>query len=186
VTQYGPTAFNSAAHPDGLEDCGPAAIVMAGAAMGAIACPSPDAAEDAIRKARDDSRGAPTPRSGDTSEIEMVQGLAAISIAAGRLPRTELDHLGIDAALDRGHMVLAAGDPRNAWGLPLDRAGAYLHHFGATDHFGHWVVIFERASDGTYVIGDPLSVTGVIGVEASSLDTYLTDGAAMAGAVEVR
>jgi hypothetical protein len=192
VTQWGPTRFNAAGMPDGADDCGPTTLVMVGATRGIIASPTPDSAEDAIRRMRDLAHGGRTPQSAPTYGPMMLAGLAANDLFATDLvldhAASDADLAVIDESLANGDLVLVAGDPGNAWGRALDRRHAYLHTYDVApdkDRFGHWVVVFETTDSGLYVIGDPLSTAGVVEIAREQLRTYLADGGMLAGAIAV-
>jgi hypothetical protein len=186
TTQWGPTAFNSAGAPYGYDDCGPTSLLMTAAYLGYLARPNPSDAEAGINYARYLTRGDVSTESGATYLPMMVTGFTALDASASELDTTIA---AVDAALENGAVVPIAGDPKNAWGLELDGKGEYLHHYtsAADDTFGHWVVIFGRATDGErYVVGDPLSTIGTIKVTATEVRRYwadyltLDDGAAAA------
>jgi hypothetical protein len=196
VTQWGPTSWNSAGHPDGFMDCGPTSLLMAGTFLGVLPPVTPDGAEDAIRHVRDLTRGAPTPVSGATHTPLMVRGATAIGLDATTLATTAS---AVHAALDRGHLAVIAGDPRTSWGLGLDARGGYLHHYGAPgpipvpadgqndrDHFGHWVLAFGLTPEGRIIVGDPLSTVGTIEVDDAAIDAYFAEWPAKVAALELR
>jgi hypothetical protein len=182
LTQWGPTAYNAAGHPDGFADCGPTSLLMAGAYLGLVAHPPPARAEASIRWMRGLTRGEPTPVSSGTHVVMMLQGIEAIGAKGTRLWK---DFDAVMASLRRGNTVLIAGDPREAWGLSLDARGEYLHHYRAADGFGHWVVAFGFAPDGRVIIGDPLSTIGTIKVAPARIKQYLLDGGRSSAAIEV-
>jgi hypothetical protein len=175
VTQWGPTRFNLAGHPDGYDDCGPTSLLMATAYLGYVARPTPADAEAGIRYMRDLINGGPTPESVPTTTQNMLNGLAALRAQAYSDAPTVLV---VDDVLTAGGVVLAGGDPKNAWGLSLDSEGHYLHHYVSApgDVFTHTVVVFGYASDGVrYVVADPLSTIGAIKVTAAQIQQYLSD-----------
>jgi hypothetical protein len=196
TTEWGPTPYNSAGHPDGFSDCGPASLLMAGSFRGLLAAPTPTGAEDAIRHVRDLTRGAPTPQSGPTFAVMMMRGASAIGMTATRLATKASD---VRASLERGSLAVIAGDPRTGWGFDLDAQHGYLHHYGAPgpipppadgqndrDHFGHWVLAFGLASDGKIIIGDPLSTVGTIEVTDEAIEQYFVEWPAKSAALELR
>jgi hypothetical protein len=195
TTEWGPTPFNAAGHPDGFSDCGPTSLLMAGAFFGFLEPPTATGAEDMIRHVRDLTRGEPTPASGPTFVPMMVRGAAAIGMTGSRLPIHASD---VRAALERGSLVVLAGDPRTAWGFDLDAQKSYLHHYGApgpipppadgkndVNHFGHWVVAFGLSPSGSVIIGDPLSTTGTIEVTDDAIDQYFVEWPAKSAALEL-
>jgi hypothetical protein len=168
---------------------------MVGSYLGVLEPPTPSTAEDAIRSMRDLTRGAPTPLSGPTHVPMMQRGAAAVGLRADSIDTTSQ---AVRGALDRGNLAVIAGDPRTAWGLGLDSAGEYLHHYGAPgpipppangandqDHFGHWVLVFGYSPDGRIVVGDPLSTVGTIKVDPANIDEYFVEWPAKSAALEL-
>jgi hypothetical protein len=184
ITQWGPTRFNAAGHPDGYDDCGPTSFYMAASFLHYVSLATPVTAEGDIRYARNLTHGGPTPVSTATWGNQDIAGFHALGAAAYPLAPALA---GIDAVLVHGGVVLAMGDPRNAWGLVLDGRGQYLHHYDSSpdDHFGHTVVIFGRTSTGDYIIGDPLSTIGVFHAAAPYVERFFSDYGSLAEAVEV-
>jgi hypothetical protein len=177
LNQWGPTRFNSAAHPFGYMDCGPTSAVMALCALGIIPHPGPSAAEAVItweRNLERNIRPTTTPTMSGPTYLPMedqglIQSGAAVAVRQRSLP-------AIDAALARGSVVLVPGDPREAWGLRASANGNYLHHYDPSnpkDRFGHWVVIFGKSADGNYIVGDPLQSNGAIARAPFQVRTYL-------------
>jgi hypothetical protein len=186
VSQWGPSPFNAAGHPDGYEDCGPTSLVMAASWFGLEAAPGAEDAERAIRDMRARTRGAPAPVSGPTYTPMMLRGLGSLGLAAEEVAPNIAE---IDDVLARGGVALVAGDPGFAWGRGLDGEHAYLHHYGgpnpALDRFGHWVIVFGYSGLGGYVLGDPLSTIGAVTVTASQIETYIVNGGAKSAAIAV-
>jgi hypothetical protein len=186
TTQWGPTQFNSAGAPDGYSDCGPTSLLMGAAYFGLMAPPTPETAESEIRKVRDLTRGQPTSYSGPTySPMMILQGAQALGATIVRIAANSAN---VVSALEKGELVLMAGDPRTSWGYQLYTQGNYLHHYGTpgqippptngvedVDHFGHWVIAFGVSPTGQIYVGDPLSTIGTIEVTGAAVDQYFTE-----------
>jgi hypothetical protein len=193
--EWGPTQFNSASHPDGYADCGPASLLMAAAYFGLRGPITPEMAESEIRDVRNLTRGKLTPVSGPTYSPMMIRGASALR---ARVTRIGANAANVAAAIKSGALVLMAGDPRTSWGFKLDSEGKYLHHYGApgpilppangvgdVDHFGHWVVAFGTSADGEFYVGDPLSTIGIIEVTGTAIDQYFSEWPFMTDALAI-
>ena len=173
TTQWGPTRWNTAAHPDGWNDCGPTTALMALAALNVAPLEPPASVEAQIMDMRALMHPGSTTSSATYTPM-LISGFEQSGVVAGRVPATLA---GVDAALAHG-VVAIGGDPRDAWGKRLSDQGAYLHRYGASDHYGHWVLVLGHASGGRYVVNDPLSVNGAIVVSGSAIERYFADGIA--------
>jgi len=193
--EWGPTPFNSAGHPDGYADCGPASLLMAVTYLGLLEPFTSATAESDIRNVRNLTRGQPTPMSGPTYAPMMIQGGTALG---AKVMSIKASSASVLAAIHAGALVLLAGDPRTSWGFQLDLQKKYLHHYGApgpippptnglsdVDHFGHWVIAFGISPTNQIYIGDPLSTIGVIEVTASAIDQYFAEWPIMTGALAI-
>jgi hypothetical protein len=180
ATEWGPTRFNAAGHPDGYDDCGPTSLLMAAAYLGYYPAATAATAEADIRHMRDLTRGAPTNASSGTPTPMMLTGIAALG-ARGRNDTATIDK--VNAVLDAGGIVILGGDPKFAWGEALDDRGDYLHHYSgaADDVFDHWVAVLGYSSTGWYVIADPLSTIGAIDVRADQIEAFWSDSGTLDG-----
>jgi hypothetical protein len=175
LSQAGDTPFTSGGMPDGLNDCGPTAALMALAVLGFIERPSPEDALATIEDMRQSINSSWTTSTTMTLD-EVVIGIRdKLADGTDLSPRT-VDQ--IDAALDRGNPVIAGGYPLRAWGLELINAGNYLHNNRNKDP-AHFVAVLGRSErldengNSYYLVADPLSKTGVIEVSREELSTFL-------------
>jgi hypothetical protein len=145
---------------------------MAASCLGLMPQPTPGTAEAEIEHMRLVMHPGST-ASMPTHPPQIAQGLA--SIGASLLP-LGMDLASIDSSLGRGHPVLLAGDPKQAWGLAMANQGNYLATYRAVADFGHWICIFGKTNNGLYVVGDPLSKIGAMTVTGSQLETFVADG----------
>jgi hypothetical protein len=183
ATQWGPTPWNSAAHPAGYLECGPTSLLVVASSLGLVEPPTAATAEADISVMRDLTRGKATPQSGPTWQPLLIHGLKSIGAKAQPVPMTLA---AVDTCLAAGGRMVIAGRP-NAWGPLLDQKGQYLHHYGnkAADQFGHWVSVLGKTADGLYIVADPLSRAGCIAVDGSALQRFWKDGASLSAAVAV-
>jgi hypothetical protein len=190
VTEWGPTAYNTAPAAANDDDAGPTTLVMVVAARGVITAPSSSTAEAAIVSMRNLAHGGPTPTAAPTTAAMLLVALGASKLTADDM---DLDATSLAQDIEQINGVIAdhcfvhvAGDPGNAWGRALDAAGHYLHHYaGASDTFSHWITIFGRDAQGAYLVGDPLAKTGVFTASVTQLQTYLSDGGTASAGINV-
>jgi hypothetical protein len=192
VTEWGPTAYNTAPPAANDDDAGPATLVMVVAARGVITAPSSSTAEAAILSMRNLAHGGPTPTAEPTTTAMLLVALGASKLTADNMYLTgaassiEQDIAQINGVINDRCYVHVAGDPGNAWGRSLDAAGHYLHHYtSASDTFTHWITIFGRDATGAYLVGDPLAEKGVFVASAAQLETYLSDGGTASAGINV-
>ena len=195
VTQWGPTPFNASGHPDGYADCGPSALLMGAAALGIVDPPTANSSLAEIRHMRALIRGEATTVSSATYSPMMIRGAEALLLKPRRIMTNSS---GVRSAIQNGEIALISGDPRTSWGLELDSAHRYLHHYGAggpiphpdkptsnVDHFGHWVIVFGMSSKKGFYIGDPLSIGGVIEVSSEAIDQFFAEWPFMTDALAI-
>lgn len=177
VTQWGEPgqdAFNSGGTRFGFNDCGPASGVIALSALGLVPHPGAQGAMGAIDRVRDAALGRDTTQSERMGFDTLKRGVEAQgattsyvvpSAAGGR------DLSGINAALARGNPVIVGGDPKTAWSQDLARRGDYLDNDGQVG--GHFVTVSGRASNGNYIVNDPLHARGAMEVTPAQLTGFL-------------
>ncbi|MBS2030908.1 MAG: peptidoglycan-binding protein [Deltaproteobacteria bacterium] len=170
LSQWGPTPWNSAqGAPYGYEDCGPTSCAMVLSSLGLIAHPSPADAEKTIDAMRDAALGYNSTHSQDTDDSELVKALKANGAQA--VDVAPVTQQAVDAALAEGHpLIIGSGDTWAAWGKQQCLDGKYLNH---QNPGGHYVTVLGRASDGNYIVGDPLSSVGAIEATPAQLKTLL-------------
>jgi len=173
LTQWGPNRWNSARPVWGFDDCGPTSSLMALAALGHLNPVAPALAWSWIGWMRDLEEGYHTTSSIKTDLGHLMAGLDRVG--ASRRIGTGL--CALDAALAGGEVVILLGDPGRAWGRYLDARGLYLHRYGVGwgDRFNHWVAILGKNAAGEYLVGDPLSLAGVIRVRPWQIRAYEAD-----------
>jgi peptidoglycan hydrolase-like protein with peptidoglycan-binding domain len=170
LSQWGGTAWNSAhGAPAGYEDCGPTSCAMVLSSLGLIQQPSPGQAEATIGKLRDQAVGHATSRSEDTNDTELTRALKANG-AQTQVVKATVDN--VDQALAAGHpLIIGSSSTWAAWGQGQCAKGDYLNH---RNPGGHFVTALGKTADGNYLVGDPLSRTGVIEVSKAQLQTLLS------------
>lgn len=180
VTQWGPTPYNSGGTEYGFSDCVPTSGVIALSRLGLIQPPGADGASAAIDGLRDASYGYDTTQSNPMDYGTISNGLAQYGAMTTFLDYNDLS--SIDAALERGNPVMAAGNPWNAWGAAEDAKGNYLNH---RDPGGHSTTILGKTKDGNYIVADPLLSQSTIEVTPDQLRQFFADGGGNSGAMEV-
>lgn len=193
TTQWGPSPYNDVpGAPDGYDDCGPTSLVMIAAARGAIAPPAPATAEDEIRSMRTRAKGRAEATSSGTPMVQMLAALDALHLPARNLRLAENETMeetmnSVVSALDVGAYLVLAGRPGNAWGHALYAQNAYLHSYAKSpdDKLGHWVVVFARPANNTFLVADPMCTSGVFIATRAQLRQYLQDGDADGAALAV-
>jgi LysM repeat protein len=180
VSQWGPTPYNSGGVPYGYSDCVPTSGLIAASRLGLTPSPTAAQASGAIDAMRDSSLGYDSTYSTPMNFSALTNGLAKYGATTQSLNFGTLTQ--IDAALERGNPVVAAGNPWNAWGASQDAAGNYLNH---QDPGGHAITILGKTPEGKYLAADPLLINSTIEVSGAQLQQFFRDGYSNSGAMEV-
>jgi hypothetical protein len=188
LTQWGDTPFNAGSPdvqggedaPYGHSDCVPTSGLMALSALGLVDHPSPEEATEAIDGVRDASLGYDSDWSQPMGFDDLATGLDDYGATTTNLDHNDLS--SIDAALENGNPVVAAGNTWRAWGSQLNDQGEYLNF---SDPGPHAVCILGKTEDGKYIMADPLLRNGTIEVSAEQLQQFFADGGGNSGAMEV-
>lgn len=179
LTQLAGSPWNTSG--GGTMDCGPTSGLMVLSALGLAQRPDPSQAAGAIDDFRgtvDQYEGLGARAGGDDTVGVTVQGLEGALQARGatvqELPASSGEAsttlAAIDAQLDAGAKVIAYGDPSQAWEPELGAS------YQAQGSFSHFVAIFGRSADGNYLVGDPLSTSGVVEATPDELSRYIQGG----------
>ncbi len=182
LTQWGSTPYNTSGTEYGFSDCVPTSGVIALSALGLQAPPAPGEASEAIDQMRDQSLGYDTSYSAPMNFGSLSNGLAQDGAVTQDLAFQNGNLSEIDAALEAGNPVVAAGNPWNAWGAEQDAAGNYLNH---QDPGGHAITLLGKTEDGNYIAADPLLSQSTIEVTPAQLNQFFADGGSNSGAMEV-
>jgi hypothetical protein len=171
LTQWGPNKWNkTSASKYGFADCAPTSCVMALSALGLLPRPSADNASRMIDNMRDRTRGHNTNYSDGTTVKEVLRGLNSVKGASARQVSATLDNL--DRALAGGKTAVLGGVPWDSWGRNLRREGDYLN---SKNPGGHSVAVLGKTAKGTYLLADPLSLTGTVEVSRKQLREFWKD-----------
>lgn len=164
------TQFSSNWNPDGPStsaNCGPTSLAMAIKAFGKM--PAGMQPEVFIEQVRQRMTGADDIETGTTNQ-QIAQGAASYGLST--TPVSSMSD--VDAALAKGQMVVANGNPI---GYEHD------HHMTGADYGNgarfsghHFILVVAKNTDGSYTINDPMSRKGSITVSGQDLANYFSDG----------
>ncbi|RKH07554.1 hypothetical protein D7X74_32910 [Corallococcus sp. CA047B] len=179
--EKGATDYNDGSEYYGGNDCGPASVVIAATAVGAMEHPDAAGAGEAIDGVRDSIFGASN--ESVTMKIDKVtKGVTEAGAVATVYGSADVTAESLDGALTRGHPVILGGNPfgddelHQAWGPAAAAAGNYLEdgNFG-----GHWVTVTGKTAEGNYIVNDPLCPRGPIEVTPEQMAEYLNGNLGM-------
>ncbi len=165
------TQYRSPYNPTGplrSANCGPTSLAMAIKAFGLE--PSGLTPEQSIDRARKLMTGN-TDDHDPTNDRERERGARAAGLQARHL--SSMTHL--DAELAAGHMVTVTGDP----GAAYQKVFAHYAQFKGL----HSILVVGKASDGRYVVADPVSHSGPRLMTKQQLQSFWADGGGSGTAV---
>ncbi|WIG94222.1 peptidoglycan-binding protein [Myxococcus sp. SDU36] len=169
--------FNDGSKYYGGNDCGPASVVIAATAVGAMAPPGAAGAGEAIDTVRENILDDPNSNTSVTMTVTQVaEGVTDAGAVATVVGSADVDMAAVDAALSRGHPVILGGNPfgndpdHQAWGPTARADDNYLmgENFG-----GHWVTVTGMTESGNYIVNDPLCPNGPIEVTPEQMAEYV-------------
>jgi hypothetical protein len=168
--------------PTDNRDCGPAALAMVMKFLGvARQGNDPEHAEEFITRMRRAMMGHVNHNENtgtkDLQEAAAKYGVRSESVSG---------KTGVDAALDRGELVIAMGIPDRK--MPNGRkAPTWAQRLSDEqyDHsdMRHFVLIAERDNRGNYIVNDPLSKIGALSVTPQEMAAFISAPGSINGGV---